>query len=119
MRLSPSDVYILSQETGPGFVIIDNFLERSKKLTAASVADAASKYEGFRPAGMGRGLGRWAAEDKRGDKIAWLKRDGTREDSETHQISSNASPKSQPGGGGGGGKNGGNRDTKGGGKDKG
>ena len=41
MRLSPSDVYILSQETGPGFVIIDNFLERSKKLTAASVADAA------------------------------------------------------------------------------
>ena len=94
MRLSPSDVYILSQETGPGFVIIDNFLERSKKLTAASVADAASKYEGLRPAGMGRGLGRWAAEDKRGDKIAWLKRDGTREDSEIHQISSNASPKS-------------------------
>jgi|MDSY01.1.fsa_nt_gb hypothetical protein len=73
-RLSPSDVFVLSQETGPGFVVIDDFLGGEGREAALSISAAARSYDGLRPAGMGRGLGRWTAANKRGDEIAWLKR---------------------------------------------
>ena len=73
-RLSPSDVFVLSQETGPGFVVIDDFLGGEGREAALSMSAAARSYDGLRPAGMGRGLGRWTAANKRGDEIAWLKR---------------------------------------------
>ena len=53
-------------------MIIDDFLGRD---AAISVATEAKSYKGLRPAGMSRGLGRWAASNKRGDETAWLKRD--------------------------------------------
>ena len=40
-RLSPSDVFVLSQETGPGFVVIDDFLGGEGREAALSISAAA------------------------------------------------------------------------------
>jgi len=67
--LSPSDLFVLNSNEGPGFVVLDQFLGAAK---AEAVAEEARAHGGLRPAGMGRGLGKWSAQDSRGDVITWL-----------------------------------------------
>jgi len=68
-RLSPSDLFVLNADDGPGFIVLDQFLGAAE---ADAVAAEARAHGGLRPAGMGRGLGKWSAQDSRGDAITWL-----------------------------------------------
>lgn len=67
--LSPSDLFVLNANEGPAFVVLDQFLGAIK---ANAVAEEARAQGGLRPAGMGRGFGKWSAQDSRGDAITWL-----------------------------------------------
>ena len=67
--LSPSDLFVLNADEGPGFVVFDTFLGA---VEAQAVAAEAQAHGGLRAAGMGRGLGQWSAPNARGDATAWL-----------------------------------------------
>lgn len=68
--LSPSDVFVLTSPSGPGFVVLEGFL--GPTLSRRVAAAAWARKDRMKPAGMGRGMGKWAESSARGDIIEWL-----------------------------------------------
>jgi [Skp1-protein]-hydroxyproline N-acetylglucosaminyltransferase len=71
-EMSPADLHSLLDEGGPGFCVIDGFLGREAALEIHDEISRLDANEILKPAGMGRGIGRWVDPTVRGDRLLWV-----------------------------------------------